>query len=186
MAVPPDAPEAVVATVSADAVSVTWEKPVVSGSFPITDYQAVVAPGGQSCLAAAPALTCTITGLTNGTAYTATVRALNGAGWGEWSASSSEVTPVAPSIVITGTRAEVRGRPGIIVSGVAQGLSPDTMVHPWFKFPGHTSYRQGTSRISIDESGELTWQRRTGKKIYISLRSADGQPLSNRLIIGRR
>lgn len=186
VAVPPDAPEAVVATVSADAVSVTWEMPVVSGSFPITDYQAVVSPGGQSCLVSAPALTCTITGLTNAIAYTATVRALNGAGWGSWSASSAEVTPVAPSIMITGTRAEVRGWPGIIVSGVTQGLAPDTMMHPWFKLPGHTSYRQGISRISIDESGEFTWQRKTGKKIYVSLRTADGEVRSNRLIMGSR
>ncbi len=77
------------------------------------------------------------------------------------------------------TRAEVRGRPGIIVSGVAQGFSPDTIVYPWFKLPGHTSYRQGASRISIDESGELTWQRRTGKKIYIRCAAPTVSPLES-------
>lgn len=39
----------------------------------------------------------TITGLTNGTAYTFTVKAINGAGSSASSALSNEVTPIAPS-----------------------------------------------------------------------------------------
>jgi hypothetical protein len=152
----------------------------------VTTYQAVVSPGGQSCLVSAPALTCTITGLSNGTTYTASARALNGAGWGPYSDASMAFTPAQPSMLITGTRGEVRGRPGIIVSGRAQGLAPDAVVHPWFKFPGQTIYRKGISLIRVDESGEFTWQRRTGKKIYISIRSADGEVRSNRLIMQRR
>jgi hypothetical protein len=183
---PPTDPLSVSGVAGDGSAVLSWTAPASSGSFPISSYQAMVSPGGHSCLVSAPALTCTITGLTNGTAYTATVRALNGAGWGEWSASSSEVTPVAPSIMITGWRAEVRSRPGIIVSGVAHGLAQGVVIHPWVKFPGQTSYQQGAARIRVDESGEFTWQRRTGKKIYISMRNADGEVHSNRLIMQRR
>ena len=80
----------------------------------------------------------------------------------------------------------MRGRPGVIVSGTAHGLSQEVVLHPWIKFPGETTYRQATARIRIGESGEFTWQRRTGKMIYISLRSADGEIHSNRLILRRR
>ena len=187
--VPPNAPEAVVATAADNAVSVAWGNPVVSGSFPISSYQAMVDPGGYSCLAAAPALTCTITGLTNGTAYTATVRALNGAGWSSWSDSSAVVTPqpaVVPSIMITGTRGEVRGKPGVVVSGTTTGFGMGAILRPWIRFPGQTAYTQGTASILVDVQGGVTWERRTGKAIYISLRSADGEIHSNRLIMGGR
>jgi hypothetical protein len=98
--------------------------PASAGSFPISTYQAVAPPGGQSCLVSVPTVSGTITGLTNGTAYTATVRALSGAGWGPDSSASDPVTPEAPevaSLVITGSRGEVRGRPGVIVTGGGGG-----------------------------------------------------------------
>lgn len=76
--------------------AVSWSAPASSGSFPITWYQALSSPGGHSCLVSAQTTTCEVTGLTNGTAYTFEVRALNGAGWGWWSEPSDAVTPVAP------------------------------------------------------------------------------------------
>jgi hypothetical protein len=164
----------------------SWTAPASVGSFPITDYQATVSPGGQSCLVSAPELTCTVTGLTNGTAYSAKVRALNGAGWGEWSASSSEVTPVAPSITITGARGDARGKPGIVVTGTTTGFDMGAILWPWIRFPGQTSYTQGTASILVDVQGGFTWERRTGKRTYIFIRSEDGTVVSNRLILGRR
>jgi hypothetical protein len=180
---PPGAPTQVIAAPGDGQATVSWTAPQSSGSFPITDYQAYADPGGHTCLVSVPLTSCTIKGLTNGTEYSVTVRALNGAGWGSYSLPATVVTP---SIMITGTRGEVRGRPGIIVSGVAHGLAQGVVMHPWVKFPGQTSYQQGAARIGVDESGEFTWQRRTGKKIYISLRSADGEVHSNRLIMQRR
>jgi hypothetical protein len=164
----------------------SWTAPTSSGSFPISTYQAVVSPGGQSCLVAAPAVTCTISGLTNGTAYTATVRALNGAGWGPYSTASAAFTPlpsVSPSITITGTRAEVRGKPGIAVTGTTTGFGMGAILRPWIRFPGQTSYTQGTASILVDVQADFTWQRRTGKTIYISIRSEDNTVESNRLIL---
>jgi hypothetical protein len=146
----------------------------------------MVEPGGRTCLVSAPEPTCTITGLTNGISYTATVRALNGAGWGSWSASSAEVTPASPSILITGTRTDVRDKPGVVVNGTTSGFDMGAILRPWIRFPGQTSYTQGSASILVDVQGGFTWERRTGKTIYISLRTADGEIHSNRLIMGRR
>jgi len=184
--VPASAPIDVAATAGDASADVTWQAPVSSGSFPVTNYQAVVSPGGQTCLVTSPALSCTITSLTNGTTYTAVVRALNGAGWSSYSTASATFTPqtpVTPSITITGTRAEVRGRPGVVVTGATTGFDSGAILRPWIRFPGQTSYTQGTSSILVDVEGRFTWQRRTGKTIYISIRSDDGTAKSNRLIL---
>ncbi len=164
----------------------SWTAPADAGSFPISTYQAVVSPGGQTCLVSAPAVTCTISGLTNGTPYTATVRALNGAGWGPYSTASAAFTPVqpvSPSITITGTRGEVRGKPGVVVTGTTTGFGMGAILRPWIRFPGQASYTQGTASILVDVQGGFTWQRRTGKTIYISIRSQDGTVEFNRLIL---
>ena len=184
--VPASAPVDVTAADGDASAVVTWAAPVSSGSFPISTYQAVVSPGGQTCLVASPALTCTISGLTNGTTYTVTVQALTGAGWGATSSPSSAVTPQRPpqpSITITGTRTEVRGKPGVVVTGTTTGFGMGAILRPWTRFPGQTSYTQGTASILVDVQGGFTWERRTGKTIYISIRSQDNTVVSNRLIL---
>jgi hypothetical protein len=55
-------------------------------------YQVTTIPSGGSCLVSAPTTSCVLTGLTNGTAYTFTVAALSGAGWGP-AAQGGPVTP---------------------------------------------------------------------------------------------
>jgi YVTN family beta-propeller protein len=183
---PPSAPGDVVGVPGDREAGLSWTAPADAGSFPISTYQAVVSPGGQSCLVAAPAVTCTISGLTNGTTYTATVRALNGAGWGPYSTASAAFTPqapVVPSITITGTRGEVRDKPGVLVTGTTTGFEMGAILRPWTRFPGQTSYTQGTASILVDAQGGFTWDRRTGKTIYILIRSEDGTVESNRLIL---
>ena len=74
----------------------TWTKPADGGST-ITGYTVTSAPDGRTCTTSdADTLTCDVTGLTNGTAYTFTVTATNGVGTSAASAASSSVTPVAP------------------------------------------------------------------------------------------
>ncbi len=163
----PGAPTGVTGVAGDGQVSVSWTAPVSSGSFPITTYAVSSTSGHQGCLTSAPAVTCVVSGLTNGTPYSFQVRALNGAGWGPWSAASDPVTPEAPvatSILITGSRGEVRGRPGVIVTGTSTGLGMGAIVRPMVKLAGADSYTQGTASILVDEAGDFTWQRRTGKK----------------------
>jgi len=89
---PPSAPTAVGAFPGNGSATVSWSPPSSSGSFPITSYLVTASPGGQTCLTSGTS--CTVDGLTNGTTYTFSVAALNGAGWGA-NGSSSPVTPSA-------------------------------------------------------------------------------------------
>lgn len=86
----PDAPTAPAATAGDVSASLTWSAPADNGS-PIIDYTATATPGGASCTTASTS--CTISGLTNGTAYTFTVGARNADGTGATSPASSSVTP---------------------------------------------------------------------------------------------
>jgi YVTN family beta-propeller protein len=179
---PASAPLDVTATAGDASATVTWKAPASPGSYPITTYQAISTPPGRTCLASAPALTCAVTGLTNGTAYTFTIHALTGAGWGTTSSPSNTVTPRAvpkPSITITGTRDGER----IMVTGTTTGFATGAILRPWTRFPGQTSHTQGTASILVDAQGGFTWERRTGKTIYILIRSQDGTVESNRLIL---
>ena len=88
---PPGAPTGVSATGGNSQATVTWTPPVDSGTYPISGYVVRAQPGGQTCSTASTS--CTVTGLTNGTAYTFTVTASSAAGQGPASAPSSPVTP---------------------------------------------------------------------------------------------
>ena len=179
---PASAPLDVTATAGDASATVTWKAPASPGSYPITAYRAISTPPGRTCLVSAPALTCEVTGLTNGTAYTFTVQPLTGAGWGGTSSPSNTVTPRAvpkPSITITGTRDGER----IMVTGTTTGFGMGAILRPWTRFPGQTSYTQGAASILVDAQGGFTWERRTGKTIYISIRSENATVESNRLIL---
>lgn len=124
----------------------------------------------------------------NGTDYTFTVRALTGAGWSSWSTPSEVVTPqrpVTPSIMTTGSRAEVRGRPGVVVDGTSSGMGVGAVLVPWMRFDDETTFSEGRSRILVDQSGEFTWQRRAQKTVHVQLRTPDGGLTSNTLTIRR-
>lgn len=182
---PPSAPLNAAATAGDASAAVTWSAPAWSGSFPVTNYQVTPSPGGKSCLVTAPTTSCTIDGLANGTAYTFTVRALNGAGWSPESTPSAPVTPDAPAtptIVITGSRGTGEGRIGrVLVDGATTDLA-GALVQARVHLAGEVDYYKGsTRRVSDDET--FTWQRLTKKKVYVYFTAQDGTVRSNRLII---
>ena len=90
--------------------------------------------------------------------------------------------PVAESIVISGSRGEVRGVRGIIVNGTTTGLVGE-IVMPRIKFPGQTDYSDGVARRTVAADGTFTWERRTGKKIYIIFKTVDGSVQSAAIVI---
>ncbi len=89
----PHAPTGVSASSGIRAATITWN--AVTGGL-VSSYTATASPSGASCTAVAPTATCTITNLTAGTSYTATVTATNPQGTSPASQASNAVTPKAP------------------------------------------------------------------------------------------
>jgi len=91
----PGAPTGVNATAGNAQATVTFVAPASDGGSPITGYTVTSnPPGGVDADAGTTGLSHTITGLTNGVAYTFTVRASNSVGAGPPSGASNSVTPV--------------------------------------------------------------------------------------------
>ncbi|HSP80135.1 MAG TPA: fibronectin type III domain-containing protein [Myxococcaceae bacterium] len=89
----PGAPTDVVVTAGDAEATVEWLAPADQGSSPLTGYEVTASPEIPKVSVDASTTLATVTGLTNGTAYTFTVRALNAVGAGPASAASSPVTP---------------------------------------------------------------------------------------------
>jgi hypothetical protein len=98
----PSTPTGVLASPLNAKIAVTWTPLVSNGGSTITSYEAIAhdpsnAVVGSCTSVGAPPTTdgCTITGLTNGTAYTVKVKATNAIGTSIGSTASASVTPIA-------------------------------------------------------------------------------------------
>jgi hypothetical protein len=92
----PSAPQGVLASPASSQALVSWSAPSSNGGSSITGYTVtpyVGSTAGTPVSAGASATSATVTGLTNGTAYTFTVTATNAIGTGPASAASAAVTP---------------------------------------------------------------------------------------------
>jgi titin len=102
----PGAPTGISGASGNTQVTLSWTAPASDGGNAVTGYVVTPYLGGVAqtpTTFSSAATTQTVTGLTNGTAYTFTVAAINGAGTGPGSTPSGAVTPAttpgAPTIV---------------------------------------------------------------------------------------
>lgn len=89
----PSAPTSFVATPGNGQVALSWQPPASQGAGPVTGYRATIGQLLPGCTTAG-ALSCTITGLTNGTFYIFEVHAVNDSGEGV--AASANTVPFGP------------------------------------------------------------------------------------------
>ena len=91
----PSAPANVAAVTSGSNMTVTFDAPADNGGSAITSYVITSSPSGATCTVGANATTYTCTGLTAGTNYTYSVKAVNSKGESSASLDSTAVTAVA-------------------------------------------------------------------------------------------
>ena len=100
-ATPPSAPAIGAATAGNGAASVSFTAPGSTGGSAITTYRATCNPGAVTGTGSTSPIT--VSGLTNGTAYTCSVTATNTYGTSAASSASNSLTPVAPASSYTFT-----------------------------------------------------------------------------------
>lgn len=132
----PGAPTSPVATAGNASASVAFVAPADTG-YPagaIIGYRVTSSPGGFTGTGATSPVT--VTGLTNGTAYTFTVAAQNVNGYGPESVASNSVTPVLPNYIED--------------------------VFSTYLYTGNGATQTITNGINLSGQGGLTWIRRRG------------------------
>ena len=115
------APTGVAATAGDGAARITWTAPADDGGATITRYTATASPGGKSCTWSSGELACTISNLTNGTAYSVTVTATTLAGTSAASTAISVTPGRSP-----GAPTAVRATAGLLSATVTWKAPTDT------------------------------------------------------------
>lgn len=113
----PGAPTGVAMARGDAAATVTWSAPSSTGYSPITSYLVSTTPASNGCIGDIRTNSCTITGLTPGTSYTATVVAGNAAGSGPASSASPSMVAATSPGAPTSVSASLIGPAGYTVDG---------------------------------------------------------------------
>ena len=122
---PPSAPRMVTAAPGDGEVTMSWLAPIDDGGSPVTGYVASTSTGA-SCATAG--LSCTISGLTNGTEYTFAVTATNSAGTGNASVATAPLAPFRAPGVPSGVVVSSDEDSQVSVTWVAPTESGDPVV----------------------------------------------------------
>ena len=157
----PGAPTGVTATSGNASASVTWTAPASTGGATITGYVVTPYLNGTTAQTAqtfnSTATTETVTGLTNGSAYTFTVAAINSVGTGTASAPSNSVTPATtPGAPTIGTATS--GNASATVTWTAPASNGGSAITGYVVTP----YLNGTTAQTAQTFGTATTETVTG------------------------
>lgn len=164
----PGAPTIGTATAGDAQASVTFTAPGSNGGSAITTYTATASPGGAFGSCAGPAAcTATVTGLTNGTAYTFTVTATNGVGTSTPSGASNSVIPKGnQTITFTNPGSQNFGTSPTLPATASSSLTPTfssstTGVCTITSGGTLTFVTAGSCTINADQAGNTAWNAAT-------------------------
>jgi hypothetical protein len=128
----PDSPTDAHAVAASHSATVSWTAPANDGGAAISSYLVTASPGIQTDVVDAPATRLSITGLSDGVAYTFTIAATNVAGTGMASTPTAAVTP-APvpkaRTYILGDCVHAQYKPKRIVLACGDGNTWLTKIH---------------------------------------------------------
>ncbi|MGX9463639.1 fibronectin type III domain-containing protein, partial [Shewanella sp. A14] len=118
-----DAPSIGTATAGDKQASISFSAPTNNGGATITRYTVTSSPGNKKASGMGSPLT--ITGLTNGTAYTFSVTATNYVGASAASTASNSVTPMGTQIITFAAQsAQSYGTTPTLTASASSGLTP--------------------------------------------------------------
>ena len=143
--------------------TVTWKAPADDGGDEVYAYDVYDNTGRRVCVALESRLSCTATGLTNGTAYTFTVIPFNRAGDGVRSAPSASVTPRKAPGAVTKLRAlGVAG--GVRVTWAAASAKGSARVTGY-------EYRVGSGSWMRTKDTSVTIRAKAGERVSVAIRA---------------
>jgi N-acetylneuraminic acid mutarotase len=119
----PAAPEDVEASAGDGSAAVTWAPPQSDGGAPVRHYVVTARPGGSHATTADGRTFAVVGGLTNGTAYTFTVHAVNAIGDGPESAASAPVAPAAATPAPAAPAPHPAARPHVRLRGLPRRVT---------------------------------------------------------------
>lgn len=164
----PSAPTIGTATAGDAQVSVTFTVPGSNGGSAITTYTATANPGGAFGSCAGPAAcTATVTGLSNGTAYTFKVTATNAIGTSVASGASNSATPKGnQTITFLNPGAQNFGTTPTLSATATSSLTPTftsstTGVCTITSGGSLTFVTAGSCTIDADQAGSTVWNAAT-------------------------
>lgn len=98
----PNSPRSVSAAAGNTLATISFLSPIANGGSPVSSYTVTANPGGATASGSGSPIV--VSNLSNGTSYTFTVTATNGAGTGAASAPSNAVTPALPISISSGSK----------------------------------------------------------------------------------
>ncbi len=156
--------------------TVTFSAPLNDGDYPvISGYTVTSSPaGGVDSNAGGTGLSHVITGLTNGTAYTFSVKAANVNGTGAASGATNSATPQFPLTVVPVVSSKIHGAAGAFPLTIdnAKGINDAVTVEPRNSGAGHTLIFQ--FGVPVASIGSVTMVDQNGDAIGFATANRSG------------
>ena len=180
----PGAPGWVQATAGKTQATVVWSAAMFDGGSPITGYTVTSSPGGKTCTWSSGPLSCVVSGLEPGLAYTFSVRATNAVGTSPPSSPSMAVVPTTGAAYHPGMPTRIldsRGPTGGWGAPLVAGTPRQLQVTGAAGVPATASAVVMNVTATGSSAGSVlsVWPAGQGQPVASNLNFAAGQTIPN-------